>query len=96
MDVDFTSPLWRWEGEAAWHFITVPPDISDEIEDRFGGGPGFGAVKVSVEVGGSTWMTSLFPSTQHEAYLLPVKKQVRTREGLEEGDRVAVHLHIED
>lgn len=96
MDVDFEAPLWRWEGEAAWYFISLPPDVSDEIEDRFGGGPGFGAVKVTVQVGASTWSTSLFPSTQHETYLLPVKKQVRVREQLDEGDPVQVHLHLAD
>lgn len=94
MDVDFTAPLWRWKPEASWYFVSLPQDIADEIEDRFGGGPGFGAVKVQVRVGATTWSTSLFPSTPHETYLLPMKKQVWTREGLDEGDPVAVHLRV--
>lgn len=96
MHVSFEAPLWRWKGESAWHFISLPTELADEIEDRFGGGPGFGAVKVDVTVGSSRWSTSLFPSTEHETYLLPVKKAVRVKERLDEGDPVRVDLDIAD
>lgn len=94
MDAAFTAPLWRWKPDASWFFVTLPADLSDEIEDRFGGGPGFGSIRVEVRVGATAWATSLFPSTAHEAYILPIKKQVRTREGLDEGDAVTVQLRV--
>lgn len=94
----FTAPLWRWQsnnGPAAWFFVTVPPEISDDIEQQTDGlRGGFGSVKVSVTVGATTWSTSLFPSSQHEAYILPVKKQVRVAEELDEDDAVRVRLEI--
>jgi hypothetical protein len=26
---EFDSELWLWEADAAWHFLTVPQDVSD-------------------------------------------------------------------
>lgn len=92
MEFAFEAPLWRWKGESAWHFISLPEDVADEIEDRHGGGPGFGAVKVEVTVGDTTWSTSLFPDSKAGTYVLPVKKLVRDREGLAEGETVRVRL----
>ncbi len=91
---EFTAPLWRWR-EGSWHFVTVPQDVSDEVDDVVGDATGgFGSVRVEVTVGGSTWSTSVFPSSEQAAYVLPVKKQVRTAEGLEEGDEVRVGLRL--
>ncbi|MBI1351306.1 MAG: DUF1905 domain-containing protein [Actinomycetales bacterium] len=92
MDCDFTAPLWRWHGDGAWFFLTVPEDLSDELEDAHGGHRGFGSIRVEVTVGTTTWRTSVFPSSQQGAFILPVKKQVRQREGLDEGDLVNVHV----
>ncbi len=92
MEITFTAPLWRWEGDAGWYFITVPEHLSDELEDAHGGQRGFGSIRVSVTVGETTWQTSVFPSTQHRAFVLPVKKQIRQREGIDEGDPVDVTL----
>ena len=41
-------------------------------------------------LGGSTWFTSIFPDKASGAYVLPVKKAVRRKEGVEAGDRVRV------
>ncbi|WP_040583629.1 DUF1905 domain-containing protein, partial [Sedimentibacter sp. B4] len=55
-DLAFTAPLWCDSG-GSWRFVTVPDDLSDVI--RFESGPptGFGAVKVEVSVGATTWRT---------------------------------------
>lgn len=94
MDFRFTAPLWAWTGEAAWYFVTVPAEESDDIRDRPRMPRGFGSVKVRVTVGGSTWDTSVFPDSKVGAYILPVKKAVRAAEGLSEGDPVEVRLEL--
>ncbi len=82
----FTAALWLWKDDGSWWFVTVPDDVSDDIEDRHGSSAGgFGSVKVEVTVGATTWRTSLFPSKAQRAYVLPVKKSVRTAEALTEG-----------
>ena len=92
----FTAELWPYEGEAAWWFLTVPADVSDDLRDRTEGRRrGFGSVRVQVTVGGTSWSTSVFPDSKQGTYVLPVKKAVRVREGLAEGDQVAVALDLE-
>jgi hypothetical protein len=93
----FDAELWLWEGKAAWHFLTVPEDVSDDIEARTTGqARGFGSVRVRVTIGDTTWATSVFPDTKRQAYILPVKKDVRRTEGLETGSRVTVALELID
>lgn len=94
MRASFTAPLWAWSGEAAWYFVTVPGELSDDIRDRPRMPRGFGSVKVRVTVGGSTWETSVFPDSKAGAYILPVKKAVRVAEGLDEGAPVQVRLEL--
>ena len=89
----FTASLWLWKDDSSWWFVTVPEEISDEIEDLHGAAAGgFGSVKVEVTVGATTWRTSLFPSAEQGAYVLPMKKAVRAAESLEEGRPFEVSL----
>jgi hypothetical protein len=92
----FRTRLWRHSGDAAWHFVTLPHDLADEI-DEFTAPMrrGFGSVRVTVTVGTTTWGTSLFPDSKLQSYVLPVKQPVRAAEGLEAGDMIAVALLID-
>jgi hypothetical protein len=92
----FEAELWLWDGDAAWHFVTLPEDVSDDVEEQAGARRGFGSVPVQVTIGSSTWTTSVFPDSKRGAFLLPVKKQVRTREELEVGDVVVVELVVRE
>jgi len=96
---DFAAPLWRWEAKdeatsGAWFFVSLPFDVSDDIEATAEPGKGFGSVRVEVTVGSSTWRTSVFPSGERRTYVLPVKKLVRVAEGLEEGTEAKVRLSL--
>ena len=93
----FTAPLWRYEGEAAWYFVTVPVEVSDDIRELTEGNRGgFGSVRVQATVGATTWRTSVFPDSKRGAFLLPVKKAVRVAEDIDDGDDVAVVLELLD
>ena len=93
----FRAKLWLWAGgKASWYFITLPAATSREIR-LVDAGPrrtGFSALKVEATIGGSTWMTSIFPSAQLKAYLLPVKAAVRKAEKLAEGKPAAVQIVV--
>jgi hypothetical protein len=75
----------------------VPVEASEEIRD-VAGGPrrGFGALRVRVTAGGSTWRTSIFPDSARGCYVLPIKRAVRKAEGLETGDVVTVTVELVD
>lgn len=91
----FTGAVWVWEGPASWHFVSLPPEVADEIEWRFGArAAGFGSIRVGVCLGASRWETSIFPDRSRETYLLPLKKDVRRRNGVVEGSTVAVELTV--
>lgn len=92
----FTATLWRWQ-EGSWRFVTVPEDVSDEVDEVVGDtAGGFGSVRVEVTVGATDWRTSLFPSSSAGAYVLPVKKAVRVAEGLADDAAVAVSIRLVD
>ncbi len=92
----FESELWLWEARRdAWTFVSLPPDLSDVIEEIHGEhARGFGSIRVEVAVGEVVWRTSIFPDASREAYVLPVKKDVRRRAGLDVGDVVSVDLTV--
>ena len=68
--------------------------MSDDILDAAPRTGGFGSVKVEATVGGTTWQTSLFPDSKRAAYVLPVKKAVRSAESIDVGDRTTVRLNL--
>lgn len=97
MSWTFTAELWKWEArsEGGWQFVTVPPEVSDEIDEAVGPDrAGFGSIKVAVRIGTSSWRTSVFPSLGESGFVLPVKKAVRTAQGLDTGSIVEVMLEI--
>lgn len=96
-DLVFKAVLWRYQGPAAWCFVTLTPKVAASIWQLLGGGPrrpGFGSIRVLATIGNTTWPTSLFPDKASRSYLLPVKVVVRKREGLTEGQSLIVHLRV--
>lgn len=93
----FVGECWVWHGkQGAWHFITLPTDKSEEIkffdEHIHEKRRGWGAVRVVVTIGTTTWETSIFPHSQAGAYILPLKADVRKKEKIGAGDNVTVKL----
>ena len=73
----------------------MPEDVSDEVDEAVGDSTGgFGSVRVEVTVGETVWRTSLFPSAEAGAYVLPVKKAVRVAEGLDDDDVAEVTIRL--
>lgn len=95
--IAFDAELWIWEanGSGSWHFVSLPEEVADDLEEQYGHrAAGFGSLRVEVTIGTSTWQTSVFPDSKRKTYVLPVKKQVRTKEGLEAGSSAAVLLTV--
>lgn len=90
----FTAELWLYPGEAAWYFISLPAEVSDDVRARTEGALAFGSTKVEAWIGETTWPTSVFFDRKRDCFLLPVKAEVRRREGLEEGEQIAVRLAL--
>ncbi|MFC7534101.1 DUF1905 domain-containing protein [Actinoplanes sp. GCM10030250] len=99
MKVEFESELWIWEArrDESWTFVSLPADDSEEIRDLTADQPrGFGSVRVRVTIGTSSWATSIFPDKSRGAYVLPVKRAIRTAQKLKPGDVVTVTVELVD
>ncbi len=97
MHIAFDSTVFRWDARPeTWLFTDVPEELSDDIREVTGPFTrGFGAVRVEATVGGTTWRTSIFPSSSGR-YWLPLKRAVREAESLEEGGAVTASVRILD
>src|SRR3954452_12931576 len=90
------SEVWLYPGDAAWHFVTVPDEVADEIRARFHGRQrAFGRLPVSARIGTSSWDTSLFFDRRRGSYVLPLNAQIRSWEGVEASQTVTVSLTLE-
>ena len=81
-----TLKVWKWPGDGAWHFVTLPKNLYTEIR----GIHGKGMVPIRTTVYKTTWDNSLFPHTQSQSYILAIRKSVRNAEGIFEGDEIPV------
>ena len=104
MHVEFEAEPFLWQGgEQTWVFIRLPDELAADIAElaadagALGGGRrGFGTVRVEVQLGSSSWRTSLFPQASPRGYLLPLKGAVRKAEGVDAGAPVVVRIRLLD
>jgi hypothetical protein len=97
--VVFDAELWIWDARRvdSWTFVSLPADASEVIRDLAGGRRrGFGSLRVRATVGGSRWTTSIFPDSKRDGYVLPIKRDVRTAEGLDAGDIATMTVELID
>lgn len=92
----FSANIWRYSGKDPWYFITVPPDYAEEIRSLTRGLPnkGYGTVKVEALVDELRWSTSIFPDKTRGSYLMPIKKEIRLKLGVTDGDQIEVDITL--
>jgi hypothetical protein len=94
--LDVSAEVWVHDGPGGWHFVTLPPEAADQVEQECAGVQrGFGSVRVEVTVGTTTWRTSVFPDKRSGSFVLPLKVQVRRQEDLRSGDVVDLQIQLE-
>jgi hypothetical protein len=97
MIVVFDAELWIWDARRgdSWTFVTLPGEASEQIRDQTEGRRrGFGSLRVRATVGASTWTTSIFPDKARNAYVLPVKRDIRRAEALDPGDLATLTVEL--
>ena len=92
----FSAKLWRWSAheKGSWFFVSLPEELSTKIKAGQKKRIGWGSIPVIVTIGDSSWSTSIFPSREG-FYVLPVKKEMRVREDLEEGMIIDVSIVLQ-
>lgn len=91
------SEVVLYPGMVGWHFLFVPKKESAEIKKNFGArARGWRSLRVRVSLGKTTWDTSIFPDTRAGAYLLPLKAEVRKKEGVFARDKVSFSISLRE
>lgn len=92
----FTAKLWQYNGKNPWCFVNLPRHFTEEIKSLTSGLPhkGFGTVKVKVTSGDISWTTSIFPDRKSNSYLLPIKKEVRNKLAISDGESLSITVEI--
>lgn len=90
------AKVWLYPGMAGWHFVSVPKKETKEISERFGVMKrGWGSLPVVVTIGKTSWRTSIFPDRKTGTYLLPLKSDVRKKEGIANNDTIMVAIEVQ-
>ena len=93
MQLDFTGPVFGWRGPAPYHFVTVPPDEAEGLQEAAAMvSYGWGMIPVTVRIGETEWTTALWP--KDGSYVVPLKDAIRRAEDISEGDDVSVRLTV--
>ena len=81
MHLEFSGPLFEWRGPAPYHFVAVPEDEAEQIQETAAAVTyGWGMIPVRGRIGDTDFTTSLWP--RDGGYVVPVKDAVRKPEGL--------------
>ena len=79
----FKAKLWKYEGPAGWCFVTIPMSTAKRIRAiHQTSEEGWGRLKATVTIGGSSWKTSIWFDTKADSYLLLIKVAIRKKESL--------------
>ena len=94
MELEFTDAVFEWRGPAPYHFVRVPEDEAEEIQEVAAAITyGWGMIPVAVTIGATTMTTALWP--KEGTYYVPLKDKLRHAEGIGLGDVVTVRLRID-
>ena len=95
MQITFDAEPFPWHSDkTTWVFVAIPSNDADANDEATALTGGFGSEKVNVQIGATSWSTSLFPSKEMETYVLPLKKAVRQAEGVEVGKTIEVTVEL--
>ena len=92
MEIEFSGEVVEWRGPAPFHFVRLPLDAADLVDEVKAEVVYWGVVPVRARIGDTGFTTSMFP--REETWFLPVKDAVRRAEGVVLGDVVDVRLSV--
>lgn len=92
MMLEFAGEVVEWRGPAPYHFVSLPPDEAELVDEVKAEVAYWGVVPVTAWLGETSFTTSMFP--REGTWFLPLKDAVRRAEGVGLGDVVDVRLSV--
>jgi hypothetical protein len=91
---EFRLRLQIFDAPAPWYFFELPEKEAAYIRKEFRDvHRGWGSIPVIAQIGDTTWKTSIFWEKKG-SYLLFVKKDVRQKEKITNGDFVKLKIEL--
>lgn len=91
----YRSRVLVYPGFAAWRFLYLPTKDSQKLKRTYGAhAKGWGSLPVEAMIGKTRWKTSIFPDKRSSCYLLPLRKEVRVAEGIDDEDTVNFAIEL--
>ncbi len=92
---DFSAEIWQHNSTGSWYFVSLPEHLSQEIRENLKWQEeGWGRMKASACIGNSVWETAIWFDRKRNTYLLPLKAEIREKQGLKTGDQIDLKLRI--
>ncbi len=92
MELEFAGEVVEWRGPAPYHFVPLPPDEAEMVDEVKAEVAYWGVVPVIARLGETSFTTAMFP--REGTWFLPLKDAVRRAEGVGLGDVVEVRLEV--
>jgi hypothetical protein len=91
--LEFEAEVFQWRGPSPYYFVAVPEPMCDDLRVAARHvSYGWGVVPVAVQIGATSWTTSLFP--KDGGYLVPLRDRVREAEDIAQDDVVQLVLTV--
>lgn len=91
----FNAKPWLYEGKSAWHFISLPFDMANEIRENLKSAEeGWGRLKATARIGETAWRTAIWFDTTLKTYLLPLKAEIRKSAHIEVGKLTTAYIWV--
>jgi len=92
---EFNAKPWLHAAPSAWHFISLPTNISAEVREALKcEEEGWGRLKATAKIGSTEWKTAIWFDTKLNTYLLPLKVEVRKAENITVGKSITIQIWI--
>jgi hypothetical protein len=95
MKYQFEGVVRLWPANEKFFLLPLPKEISSEIfEISDGLTNGWGSLKVTAQIGEVVWRTSIFPDSKSGVFELPLKAEVRKKNGLVVGSVALCEIEL--
>lgn len=92
-EYSFKAKPFHHSPTGGWVFVTLPVKISAQIRQKHKWDEeGWGRLKARARINHTEWSTAIWFDTKQNTYLLPLKADIRKKEGIEAGKTLRVSV----
>jgi hypothetical protein len=92
---EFSAKIWQHSAPGGWYFVSLPVELSNEIRENVKWQEeGWGRMRATATIRGTTWETAIWFDTKLGTYLLPIKAVIRGKERITIDSEVMVEIRL--